>query len=927
MDSSTDTSQNRSKQSTASSTTKETQKTAGAKNSTAASTCSAVRNHEKQKKTHDGNLKKNEYNKMSDETRKIHDESTGSVDIPAPTVSPQSEQIMKDTWKEKEDNKNNSVQTTPQQKHDSSTVNEISKKSNHDLRPYNVQMRQVTDDNNITKNTSTISKVEQKNEKSNEKDPKKDSGSEPKTQTDKSISTEKQIHELLLHRHLLLNVIRQCRMACTERIKQKGSNKNDEVEEFRKITRIALQAIKRPQGQEKSISTIQQRGAISLRKGASVGKKMAAAVSTLNNSGGWISDSSSSTGPSQVQSAVYSNGSSSPTPTKDNLATSGKRDNSISMSNKSGKLPLQTAINIKNNKLEPKIPSNPPTACLGVTNKKSRKDSMTQQNTLPTISSSKSITSVTSKMKESSSSMQPNKVSSTTQPTQKIKRANSFKNAPYYSNLGNSSVESIYSSNTHSVPLHLSQSGGKPFSNPLIPSNKMRTEEQKQENEELKIYHSEVNKLLKKRKSLQTEITARYQKRRIIDRKKGKNQPQLQKPRKKHLGKNSSQIIQTAIERKQLNSFPNELYRHEQKPLPCRRKTHWDYVLEEMRWLATDFIEERKWKAANGRSMASAVQSYFREKITSPGRSPLKLCHEKRSVDQEDIPQKNEENDEISEKEEKNEQKKNSLDSLPISYNDSSLKEMQPRMYNEPTVEEVQSARDISKLMNLMVLTHLKSISNTRILGHSDSPNDELLCRAQQHFSRVKERLGISSIKTDKKLFESNTNGKNDASNLPSNDIESKPMAGTEVNDDKKPSNHSHGVNIQTEELSHDEITSRLGKIASKMDKLRKEIKMVDDDKSEDSNKHEVMGSITLKHCQNLSIKFFENLWESDGNTVPVTSGAILSGPFGSGKTVSVGALLWKRRSLGSQILLCPSASFVSSKIFQLLMSYQSTSN
>lgn len=41
--------------------------------------------------------------------------------------------------------------------------------------------------------------------------------------------------------------------------------------------------------------------------------------------------------------------------------------------------------------------------------------------------------------------------------------------------------------------------------------------------------------------------------------------------------------------------------------LPSRRKTHWDRVMEEMRWLSTDFIEERKWKQSSGRLLASAV--------------------------------------------------------------------------------------------------------------------------------------------------------------------------------------------------------------------------------------------------------------------------------------------------------------------------------
>ncbi len=36
-------------------------------------------------------------------------------------------------------------------------------------------------------------------------------------------------------------------------------------------------------------------------------------------------------------------------------------------------------------------------------------------------------------------------------------------------------------------------------------------------------------------------------------------------------------------------------------PRTCRMKTHWDYVLEEMAWLANDFREERKWKQATSK--------------------------------------------------------------------------------------------------------------------------------------------------------------------------------------------------------------------------------------------------------------------------------------------------------------------------------------
>jgi len=36
---------------------------------------------------------------------------------------------------------------------------------------------------------------------------------------------------------------------------------------------------------------------------------------------------------------------------------------------------------------------------------------------------------------------------------------------------------------------------------------------------------------------------------------------------------------------------------------PPHSKAHWDYVLEEMQWLANDFAQERKWKKAGARKV------------------------------------------------------------------------------------------------------------------------------------------------------------------------------------------------------------------------------------------------------------------------------------------------------------------------------------
>ena len=37
---------------------------------------------------------------------------------------------------------------------------------------------------------------------------------------------------------------------------------------------------------------------------------------------------------------------------------------------------------------------------------------------------------------------------------------------------------------------------------------------------------------------------------------------------------------------------------------PSRKKTHWDYLLEEMHWLATDFVNERRWKINAARKVS-----------------------------------------------------------------------------------------------------------------------------------------------------------------------------------------------------------------------------------------------------------------------------------------------------------------------------------
>lgn len=47
---------------------------------------------------------------------------------------------------------------------------------------------------------------------------------------------------------------------------------------------------------------------------------------------------------------------------------------------------------------------------------------------------------------------------------------------------------------------------------------------------------------------------------------------------------------------------------------PPRPKTHWDYLIEEMRWLSSDFDAERKWKRKAAKKCALMVYRYHQEK-------------------------------------------------------------------------------------------------------------------------------------------------------------------------------------------------------------------------------------------------------------------------------------------------------------------------
>jgi SNF2 family DNA or RNA helicase len=76
--------------------------------------------------------------------------------------------------------------------------------------------------------------------------------------------------------------------------------------------------------------------------------------------------------------------------------------------------------------------------------------------------------------------------------------------------------------------------------------------------------------------------------------------------------KQEGEILKRIDEFKSNGQWPNQ--RLVKIIEPKKRKTHWDYLLDEMRWLAEDFAHEKRWKQMMAKKLSLAILKYFREK-------------------------------------------------------------------------------------------------------------------------------------------------------------------------------------------------------------------------------------------------------------------------------------------------------------------------
>ena len=72
--------------------------------------------------------------------------------------------------------------------------------------------------------------------------------------------------------------------------------------------------------------------------------------------------------------------------------------------------------------------------------------------------------------------------------------------------------------------------------------------------------------------------------------------------------KKMTTIVNRITELKELNLW--SLRQPVKQKVPGRLNSHWDYMLKEMGWMATDFYEERKFKMKGAHLLARAVREY-----------------------------------------------------------------------------------------------------------------------------------------------------------------------------------------------------------------------------------------------------------------------------------------------------------------------------
>lgn len=296
--------------------------------------------------------------------------------------------------------------------------------------------------------------------------------------------------------------------------------------------------------------------------------------------------------------------------------------------------------------------------------------------------------------------------------------------------------------------------------------------------------------------------------------------------------------------------------------LPKRRKTHWDNLLEEMRWMATDFIEERKWKMDATQSLSKAIRLDAENRLLSAVQS--------KSTSDDTNREENQGEDQI-----------NIADSSP----------------GEPVAPTKKAGK------GKHVSSDLKQFDESEVVNRE---KDQMLARG------VAQRA--ATIVGD--FWKSSLDNAEEMRNDPTTDGDENQKA----SDDKQESGEPTQA-TDTPEKVEQEGSEKVSSAKSISDAIHKDREKRHREYAEITKKFEEQLSgiqsirekgskmksfgVDLLPEQASGVWFTEEIWKK--NEV----GSLVAGPSSSGKTFAICSILWKNRSNGPQLVVCSPSSFV----------------
>jgi hypothetical protein len=304
--------------------------------------------------------------------------------------------------------------------------------------------------------------------------------------------------------------------------------------------------------------------------------------------------------------------------------------------------------------------------------------------------------------------------------------------------------------------------------------------------------------------------------------------------------------------------------------LPNRRRTHWDTVLQEMTWLASDFMEERKWKLSTCRLLSSNIPVHGlsdRRKRSSEANRAVGdgTAHELPSDDK------------------KKNSGASSTNDAPENHNRGARmlkKKHARRQYSALVRGDEEMAKCRSRILSKMISQLDIAIRKGGSLAVSDKYHQEAL----EHFLAYRSDV-IRSAENCKDAFSENDfNIKRDAIK------DSKVIGRT---DEKKDQSSRNGPSFD----GIDDYIDHFHSICKSKHKLA----------AKETAKALKCGKIKFCGKQKEMLEFVDKVWSGKPH-----SGAVIFGSSISGITFGTATVVWKQRIEGFQILICPSRSLVS---------------